>query len=121
MTQILGRLPDGYVHQILCYYINDDSKIKIARINNIPNHCFERVVFPGEQLLFEAIPEAQLEIYISRFPTDTSNVLVEVITCDRLAVKTAQHEEKPIVQQREKVESERQPEALWKQSRESFT
>ncbi len=33
------------------------------RIVNIPNWYFERVVFPGEQLVFEALPEAVLEIY----------------------------------------------------------
>jgi len=86
MTQILDRLPADCAHIILCCYSNNDCKIKIARIKNISNWYFERVVFPGEQLLFEALPEAQLEIYLTYFSTVA---LVEVTTCDRLAIKSA--------------------------------
>jgi hypothetical protein len=87
MTQILDSLPAGCADRILCCYVNDTHQIKIARITNIPNWYFERVVFPGERLLFEALPAAQLEIYTSRFSIID---LVEVSQCDRLAVKTAQ-------------------------------
>lgn len=72
--------------------------MKIVRITNIPSFHFERVVFPGERLLFEAPAEAQLKIYISRFST---SVLVEVITCDRLVVKGSQPEQKYADRQRE--------------------
>lgn len=68
----------------LCYYGNFTSKIQIARIKNIPNLNFERVVFPGDRLLFEAQPEAQLEVYISR---TGSEILLNKISCDRLRVK----------------------------------
>jgi Domain of unknown function (DUF1830) len=44
--------------QILCFYKNTTSKIQIARLSQ----QFEQVVFPGEKLLFEAIPEAELKI-----------------------------------------------------------
>jgi len=54
MTQILNHLPDKYGLNILCSYKNQTPNIKIARISNIPNWYFERVVFPGEWLLFEA-------------------------------------------------------------------
>lgn len=87
MTQILDSLPADCVNGILCCYVNDTQQLKIARVTNISNWYFERVVFPGEKLLFEALPEAQLEIYMSRFSTV---VLVEVTTCDRLAVKSFQ-------------------------------
>ncbi|PSB20917.1 DUF1830 domain-containing protein [Phormidesmis priestleyi ULC007] len=50
----------------LCY-INDTHKIKVPRIINISNWYFERVIFPGETLLFEALPKAQLEIYTTIF------------------------------------------------------
>jgi hypothetical protein len=58
MTQILDRLPSDYTNRILCYYYNDTQRTKLVRITNIPNWYFERVVFPGERLLFEALPEA---------------------------------------------------------------
>lgn len=87
MTQILDSLPADCVNRILCCYINEARKIKIARINNISNWYFERVVFPGEKLLFEALPEAHLEIYVTNFSTVA---LVEITACARLAVKTLQ-------------------------------
>lgn len=87
MTQILDSLPADCANRILCCYINDTHKIKIARIANISNWYFESVVFPEEQLLFEALPEAQLEIYVTNFSTVA---LVEITLCDRLAVKKLQ-------------------------------
>jgi hypothetical protein len=44
--------------QILCFYKNTTNQIQIA---SLPQQ-FEQVVFPGEQLLFEAIPDAELKI-----------------------------------------------------------
>jgi hypothetical protein len=37
--------------------------MQIARITNIPNWDFDRVVFPGQRLMFNAPPEATLEIH----------------------------------------------------------
>lgn len=86
MAQILDCLPTDCTSRILCYYSNNARRIKIARITNISNWYFERVIFPGERLLFEALPEAQLEIYVENFSTVA---LVEVLICDRLAVKSS--------------------------------
>jgi hypothetical protein len=33
------------------------------RVANLPESDFERVVFPGQRLMFEAAHEAELEIY----------------------------------------------------------
>jgi hypothetical protein len=95
MTQILDSLPADCANRILCCYINDTHKIKITRITNISNWYVERVVFPGEKLLFEALPEAQLEIYVTNFSTVA---LVEITTCDRLAVKNLQAQQNCIAQ-----------------------
>ena len=35
------------------------------RVANLPESDFERVVFPGQRLMFEAAHEAELEIYSS--------------------------------------------------------
>ena len=67
----------------LCYYGNFTSQIQIARVTNIPNLNFERVVFPGDRLLFEAAPEAQLEVYITKTGRE---FLLDKISCDRLCV-----------------------------------
>lgn len=83
MTQVLNRLPDKYGLDILCSYKNETSTVQIIRITNISYWYFERVVFPGELLLFEAFPEAVLEIYSS---DDITTILRDRFLCDRLKV-----------------------------------
>ena len=70
---------------ILCHYVNVSSKIQIARISNIPNWYFERVVFAGQHLFFEAPQDAQLEIHTSTIATA---VLSDRIFCQRLQVNS---------------------------------
>jgi DNA-binding XRE family transcriptional regulator len=70
-------------NQILCCYVNATSSIQIARITNIPNWYFERVVFPGQRLVFESLPQAILEIHTGMM---ASAILADSIPCDRLAV-----------------------------------
>ncbi|MCS6812504.1 MAG: DUF1830 domain-containing protein [Cyanobacteria bacterium] len=48
---------------ILCYYLNTSSQIQIARVTNIANWYFDRVIFPRQRLMFHAPPEAILEIH----------------------------------------------------------
>lgn len=70
--------------QILCFYKNTTSHIQIARIPNIAaNLRFEQVVFPGEQLLFEAVPDAELKIDTD---TDTGVIETNKILCFSLQV-----------------------------------
>ncbi len=83
MAQILDPLPPEQSKKILCCYINATSKIQVARISNIPNWYFERVVFPGQRLVFEAPKEAQLEIHTGMM---ASAILSDKIPCDRLAI-----------------------------------
>lgn len=42
---------------------NATHQIQVVRIGNIPNWYFERVMFPGQRLMFEAAAEAVLEIH----------------------------------------------------------
>jgi hypothetical protein len=67
--------------RILCYYFNATSKIQIIRSGQSPNWYFNRVVFPKERLLFEALPDAVLEIY-----EDTENTIKDSISCAYLRV-----------------------------------
>lgn len=84
MAQVIDSLPAQYSDRMLCGYVNTTSQIQITRITNMPNWYLERVVFPGEWLLFESVPEAQLEIHSSQ---QASAILADVIQCDRLHVK----------------------------------
>jgi hypothetical protein len=89
MAQILDSLPPDQSERLLCCYVNTTSKIQIARITNVPNWYFERVVFPGQRLLFEAVREAQLEIHTGMM---ASAILSDTIPCDRLIVEEVEDE-----------------------------
>lgn len=83
MAQILDPIPPEQPDNMLCCYVNATSKIQIARITNIPNWYFERVVFPGQRLMFEALSYAQLEIHTGMM---ASAILSDTIPCDRLCL-----------------------------------
>jgi hypothetical protein len=68
---------------VVCCYANCTSKIQVARISNIPNWYFERVVFPGQRLMFEASVVGQLEIHTGMM---ASAILSDTIPCSRLVV-----------------------------------
>jgi hypothetical protein len=83
MAQILDPLPPEQSGKILCCYVNATSKIQVVRISDIANWYFERVVFPGQRLVFEAPRVAQLEIHTGMM---ASAILSDKIPCDRLAL-----------------------------------
>ena len=83
MAQILDPLPNGQRKSILCCYTNITSQIQVARITNISKWYFERVVFPGQRLVFEALPEALLEIHTGMM---ASAILSDTIPCKRLSI-----------------------------------
>jgi Domain of unknown function (DUF1830) len=83
MAQILDPLPNGKKNSILCCYVNATSHIQIVRITNIANWYFERVVFPGQRLVFEALSEALLEIHTGMM---ASAILSDTIPCERLYI-----------------------------------
>lgn len=67
--------------QISCFYVNTTNKIQIIRtINTSPR--LEKVVFPGQRLIFEANSDASLEVYSSEDSTATSPS--QIISCSRL-------------------------------------
>ncbi|KKI98440.1 DUF1830 domain-containing protein [Prochlorothrix hollandica] len=94
MSQILDPVPvDGSATPLLCCYVNATSKIQVARITNVSNWYFERVVFPGQRLLFEAVPGSQLEIHTGMM---ASAILSDRIACEQLVVQE-QHPEPSLV------------------------
>ena len=83
MSQVLDALPPEAAERWLCHYLNFTNGLQIIRITNIPNWYFERVVFPGQHLLFEAPRNAELEIHTGQLP---STILTDKIPCERLQV-----------------------------------
>jgi Domain of unknown function (DUF1830) len=84
MAQIFDPLPSDSSTKLLCCYVNATSQMQIARITNISNWYFERVVFPGQRLLFEAMSEAHLEIHTGMM---ASAILSDTIPCSTLCVE----------------------------------
>jgi hypothetical protein len=89
MAQILDPLPPNQPDKILCCYVNATSKIQVARITNIQNWYFERVVFPGQRLMFETVSTALLEIHSGMM---ASAILSDTIPCDRLRIELEQQD-----------------------------
>ncbi|MEM6254959.1 MAG: DUF1830 domain-containing protein [Cyanobacteria bacterium P01_D01_bin.156] len=83
MTQILDPLPSDSSGSILCCYTNSTSKIQVVRITNIANWYFERVVFPGQRLMFETAVEGQLEVHSGSM---ASSILEDTIPCIQLEI-----------------------------------
>lgn len=86
MAQLFDPLPSDSSDPIVCCYVNATSQIQIARITNVSNWYFERVVFPGQRLVFEALPEAQLEIHTGMM---ASAILSDTLPCTRLQIQGA--------------------------------
>lgn len=66
--------------QILCYYINSTPTLQVVRLVDSSDRPFERLVFPGQRLLFEAQHETPCEIY-------SDGQLFDRFSCDRLQVQ----------------------------------
>ncbi|WP_448561934.1 DUF1830 domain-containing protein [Trichothermofontia sp.] len=71
---------------LLCYYTNQTQQLQVIKITDKPELNFERVIFPGQRLMFQAPPTSQLQVY-SRTAVATLNR--EMIPCEQLQVKGA--------------------------------
>lgn len=91
MAQILDSVPSGENDTILCCYVNATSEIQIARITNVANWYFERVVFPGQRLVFEALSQALLEIHTGMM---ASAILSDTIPCYKIALNQGSFSQK---------------------------
>lgn len=86
MKNALDPISSGASGQITCQYINATSKLQIVRIENVANWYFERVVFPGQHLSFQAVSEAVLEVHTSDMAT---TILADRIPCTE--IRYAEH------------------------------
>ena len=62
--------------QISCEYTNLTDGVQIIRISNIDGWHFERTVFAGQQLFFETVAEAVLEV--------STGEMMTAVVCDRI-------------------------------------
>ena len=68
----------------LCCYVNATAHVEVVRITNIPHWYFERVVFPGQRLIFKAPAVAKLEVHTGM---SISSIATETIDCQKLQLK----------------------------------
>ncbi|MEL6440766.1 MAG: DUF1830 domain-containing protein [Cyanobacteria bacterium J06621_8] len=78
---MLSSLAPSRSSSILCCYVNSTAQVEIVRITNISHWYFERVVFPGQRILFKAPATARLEINTGM---SISSIRTETIDCQHL-------------------------------------
>ncbi|NEP57672.1 MAG: DUF1830 domain-containing protein [Symploca sp. SIO2G7] len=81
MSELFNSFPGNCPESFLCYYANQSSRIQIIRITNIPSFYLERVVFPGQRLVFEAVNNAKLEVHTS---DKVTTIITDIIPCEQL-------------------------------------
>jgi hypothetical protein len=72
---------------MLCCYQNHTPKIQVIRSvhqQQIPHWHLERVVFPGQRLLFEAPVHSKLQVYTSQ---SAGTLLDDTVSCDHIQVQ----------------------------------
>ena len=82
---MLSSLASSTSNSILCCYVNATAHVEVVRITNIANWYFERVVFPGQRLLFKAPTTAKLEIHTGM---SISSIKSETVDCKTLQLPT---------------------------------
>ncbi|WAS06440.1 DUF1830 domain-containing protein [Gloeomargaritales cyanobacterium VI4D9] len=87
MSQIFDPLPVTATDLLVCCYVNATSQIQVVRITDVPNWYFERVVFPGQRLMFTCPDGAHLEVYAG-----SMGVLDDTIPCRELHIMEALEE-----------------------------
>jgi len=83
MTSILAlneELQDSFdASLIVCFYSNVTHSIQLLRLKHFERSTWDRIIFPGERLMFDAHPQSKLEI-----KTSESGTLL--ISCQQLRV-----------------------------------
>jgi Domain of unknown function (DUF1830) len=70
---------------ILCYYVNATKRIQVVRLSHLKEGEWEHILFPAQNFMFEAPPEAMLEVYKS---PALSVAPPEYILCRQLQVQS---------------------------------
>ena len=67
---------------VLCYYTNTRDRVQVIRLDDGSDRNWQRVVFPRERLMFDALATAVLEVYEGGEDGDR---LFERLDCRELA------------------------------------
>ncbi|MGK7907573.1 MAG: DUF1830 domain-containing protein [Synechococcus sp.] len=69
----------------LCCYVNSSVHVQAIRLVHGLSNQFERIIFPHQQLMFEAPLDADLEVTVSKSGT----LETQRISCEQLQVLTS--------------------------------
>ena len=84
MSQVFTAHPNRHPDKILCHYVNATARIQVIKIQNPHHFYFERVIFPGQRLFFEALPTDQLEVFTGGM---SSAILADTLLCESLQIE----------------------------------
>lgn len=84
MTSTITSKPKDTSQTVLHSYANTTGNVQVIRSADDPERYFERVVFPGERLFFEAPLNTELEVFASHLGR---GILVDRIAETRLRVE----------------------------------
>jgi hypothetical protein len=71
-------------HLFLGSYTNASNQLQVIRIVNLEGYLFERVMFPGQRILFEAPSNAEIEVYVGQLG---QGILIEKMPVDNLLIE----------------------------------
>ena len=77
---------ESQMKSIIRAYHNRTSSLQIIKIENIKNFYWEKVVFPGQTILFNTVKQAELTIYSN---DNATAILTDTITCFKLQVSSS--------------------------------
>lgn len=87
MVQSNGSSIVSSSDSILCCYVNTKETLQVARIFHPMQGASEKIVFPGQKILFETLPEALLRIYT--YSRTNGVMLLQEIPCGQLQVQSS--------------------------------
>lgn len=68
----------------LCCYLNSTHKMQLVRVRENNSHRLEKIVFPHQRFLFEAMADKKLEVYIEQ---EEKEILHDTISCNDLQIE----------------------------------
>ena len=80
-SKIYQKLTSNIEEQVRCSYQNLSSNWQIIKITNIPNYHWEKVVMPGQKVIFKSSIKANLKVFSTK---NITAMLIDTISCQKL-------------------------------------
>jgi len=77
----MSRINSSFTKQsskILCCYFNSTDQLQLIRVLNNNGYSLEKIMFPQQRFLFEAVPAGILEVHTTQ---KGQQILAEIYSC----------------------------------------